>query len=706
MGAVMENRWSDDRAAQFVEKYGGKWGSDLAIGLYLASLIGADDTLVLHGGGNSSVKTVHTNILGERLNAIYVKASGYNMAFIEPNGYTGLDLDYLRKLRVLSELSDEDMVNEFRTHFLNARAATPSIETLVHVFIPSKFVDHTHPDSILSLTNQQGGGKIVGEALGKNVVVLEYFPPGFKLAKAIADALESNPKAEAIVLMRHGLVTWGATARESYGKMLDLTGKAERYIEQHSRNPVTSTVSTPVSIGEKRYLDIAPLVRGLLANRTCDSDNPWARVILRPLITKDVLDLVGSDRGREIASTPPLTSDHLIRTKALYLWVGNPSFEDPPKLREQFSKAIQDYAVQYDSYVDRYAGSIPPGVERMDSFPRVILVPGLGAICAGKDIAAAEIVRDITAHTLATKAQIAAMGTYCGMSEPELFEMEYRSLQHVKLQGEKALPLARSVALITGAAGAIGSGIAQELLDQGCHVAITDLPGDALTGLADELRNRFGSRVMAVPLDITDPESISAGFGAVIRTWGGIDLFVLNAGVAHVSALTEMNLESFRKLEKINVEGTLLMLAESARVFKIQGTGGDIVLVSTKNVFAPGAKFGAYSATKAAGHQLARIASQEFAAMNVRVNMVAPDAVFSHGSRKSGLWTEIGPDRMAARGLNPEGLEEYYRNRNLLRARVTAQHVAKAVLYFATRQSPTTGATIPVDGGLPDATPR
>jgi NAD(P)-dependent dehydrogenase (short-subunit alcohol dehydrogenase family) len=207
-------------------------------------------------------------------------------------------------------------------------------------------------------------------------------------------------------------------------------------------------------------------------------------------------------------------------------------------------------------------------------------------------------------------------------------------------------------------------------------------------------------------MDITDPASVAEGFAAVTRTWGGIDLIVLNAGAAHVAALTELSLESFRKLEQINVEGMLLVLAESARVFKLQGTGGDIVLVSTKNVFAPGARFGAYSATKAAGHQLARIASQEFAELDVRVNMVAPDAVFSHGSRKSGLWTEIGPERMAARGLSPEGLEDYYRTRNLLKVKVTAQHVAHAVLYFATRQSPTTGATIPVDGGLPDATPR
>ncbi|MBP1622344.1 MAG: short-chain dehydrogenase/reductase, partial [Acidobacteria bacterium] len=411
-------------------------------------------------------------------------------------------------------------------------------------------------------------------------------------------------------------------------------------------------------------------------------------------------------RGRELASTPPLTSDHLIRTKAHYLWIAGPAFGDLDKFREQLSRSIREYADSYEAYLERHSSKMPAGVERMDPFPRVILMPGLGALCAGKDAAAAGIIRDITEHTLATKAQIAAMDTYCGMNEQELFEMEYRTLQHSKLQGDKPLPLSRQVALITGAAGAIGSGIAQELLEQGCHVAVSDLPGDALDALTSELRSRYGPRVTGVPLDITDPASVAEGFGAVTRTWGGIDLLILNAGVAHVSALTEMDLDSFRRLEKINVEGTLLSLAEAARLFKSQGTGGDIVLVSTKNVFAPGARFGAYSATKAAGHQLARIASQEFAGMDVRVNMVSPDAVFSHGSRKSGLWMEIGPERMAARGLSPEGLEEYYRNRNLLKAKITAQHVAKAVLYFATRQSPTTGATIPVDGGLPDATPR
>jgi NAD(P)-dependent dehydrogenase (short-subunit alcohol dehydrogenase family) len=246
----------------------------------------------------------------------------------------------------------------------------------------------------------------------------------------------------------------------------------------------------------------------------------------------------------------------------------------------------------------------------------------------------------------------------------------------------------------------------QELLLQGCHVAATDLPGEALDGLVRELKAIHGDRVIGVPLDVTDQGSVTAGFDEVIRAWGGIDLVIVNAGLAHVASLVEMRLEAFQKLERVNIEGTLLLLAEAGRHFTLQGTGGDIVLVSSKNVFAPGAKFGAYSATKSAAHQLARIASLELAGIDVRVNMVSPDAVFSNDGRKSGLWAEVGPDRMAARGLDPAGLEEYYRSRNLLKARITAKHVAKAVLFFATRQTPTTGTTLPVDGGLPDATPR
>jgi NAD(P)-dependent dehydrogenase (short-subunit alcohol dehydrogenase family) len=294
-------------------------------------------------------------------------------------------------------------------------------------------------------------------------------------------------------------------------------------------------------------------------------------------------------------------------------------------------------------------------------------------------------------------------------SRPEIVSIEgvgaFRVIDPKPADGDDPR-LAGRVALVTGAAGAIGHGICDGLLKRGCHVAITDLPGEKLETFVAEFQRRDAHRVLGVPMDVTDAASVAAAFATVAARWGGVDLVVINAGIAATGALTEIDPATFQKLERVNVEGTLLVLAEAGRQLARQRIGGDVVLVSTKNVFAPGAGFGAYSATKAAAHQLARIASLEFAPMDVRVNMVAPDAVFSGGGHKSGLWAEVGPGRMKARGLDEKGLEEYYRNRNLLKAKVTAEHVANAVLFFATRQTPTTGACIPVDGGLPDATPR
>jgi rhamnulose-1-phosphate aldolase/alcohol dehydrogenase len=702
----MENRWRDEDAARFVEKFAPQWGEDLALRAYSARLLGAEEDLVLHGGGNTSVKGTHTNLLGEQVPAIFVKASGYNMAMIEPEGFPGLDLEHLKKLRALAELSDEVMLEELRAHLFRPGAPTPSVEALVHSFLTHKFIDHTHADAILTLTNQPNGDALVREALGEGIVVLPYVRPGFKLAKAVAAAFDASPNARGMVWCKHGITTWGKTARDSYGTMIELVTRAESFLTKRATKPLAVRVPTSLETAQERLTRVAPILRGLLASVTGDQDQPFRRVILQPLVTPEVLDFVDSDRGRELALTPPLTSDHLIRTKALPLWLDHPAFDDQVKLREQCQNAVAEYTAQYAAYVERHAAKRPSTIASFDSLPRVVLVPGLGAICAGKDVNAATIACDITAHTLAVKARVAAMGKYEGLREDELFEMEYHTFQHAKLGPSAEPALAREVALISGAAGAIGSAIAEELLENGCHVAVTDLPGDALTSLAQDLKKQFGDRVMPVPMDVTDTDSVARAFGAVIQNWGGVDLVIVNAGIAAVSALAELSLEAFRKLERVNVEGTLLVIAEAARHFKLQGTGGDIVLVSTKNVFSPGAKFGAYSSTKAAAHQLARIASLELAEIGVRVNMVAPDAIFSHGGRKSGLWAEVGPDRMRARGLDEKGLEEYYRQRNLLKTTVTARHVAKAVRFFATRQTPTTGATLPVDGGLPDATPR
>jgi rhamnose utilization protein RhaD (predicted bifunctional aldolase and dehydrogenase)/NAD(P)-dependent dehydrogenase (short-subunit alcohol dehydrogenase family) len=701
----MQSRWSEKEAQSFCARYGERWGDDLALRTYSSRLIGRESSLVLHGGGNTSVKSTATNPFGEPLEAIFVKASGWDLAGIEPEGHCGLDLAYLQRARRLEELGDAEMVRLIRSRLLDYRSANPSIETLAHAFLPARFVDHTHADAILALTNQERGRELVEEALGDGVVIIDYVEPGFQLAKATAAAVEAWPDSWAAVWMRHGLITWGGSARESYERTVDAVTRAERLLERKGGRAV-EIASAEVDRARRNWIRLAPVVRGALAEASANDDRPFLPGIVLPLIDEPTLGFLASGGAESLALTPPVTSDHLIRTKAYPLWISGLDASDPESARLRIREEVERYRKEYQSYFVRHAAELDAGVQSLDSSPRVILMPGVGAACAGPNLREAAICRDITAQTLKIKTWAGGLGDYRGLDEAQLFAMEYRGLQHAKLRASGQQPLEHHVALVTGAAGAIGAGICLRLLEEGCQVAASDLSADRLQMLMDELGPRFGDRIMSVVSDVTRPESVASAFDHVVSAWGGLDFVIVNAGVALVASLAEMKLEEFRRLERVNTEGTLIVLSESARFLEKQGIGGDIVLVSTKNVFAPGARFGAYSATKAASHQLARIASLELASSGVRVNMVAPDAVFGEGRFKSGLWAEVGPDRMRARGLSEDGLQDYYRGRNLLKARVTARHVGNAVLYFLTRQSPTTGATIPVDGGLPDSTPR
>ncbi|HUT31282.1 MAG TPA: SDR family NAD(P)-dependent oxidoreductase [Sedimentisphaerales bacterium] len=387
----------------------------------------------------------------------------------------------------------------------------------------------------------------------------------------------------------------------------------------------------------KQLTRIAPILRGLLADRTDNPDVPYRPVILKSLTSEEAMDFAASAEKEQSGPYPP----PLTKGKTPPLFLQFPAGDaEPDNLRKQFGDAISAYHAQYHAK------------------PEIVCLRDLGILYVSRT------------------------------------------------DDDSDVPLKNKVAMVTGAGGAIGFAICRGLLENGCHLAASDFEREKLDRLAGDLKQIAPERVAGVLIDVTDRESVARGFETVIQTWGGIDIVVVNAGIATVSHLKDMDLEDFRRLEKVNVEGALLTLAEAGRHFILQGIGGDIIVISTKNVPSPGAGFGAYSATKAACHQLGRIASIELAQYGVRVNMVAPDAVFSEGRYKSGLWQEIGPGRMKARGLDERQLEEYYQSRNLLKAKVTGRHVANAVLFFATRQTPTTGATIPVDGGLPDATPR
>jgi rhamnose utilization protein RhaD (predicted bifunctional aldolase and dehydrogenase)/NAD(P)-dependent dehydrogenase (short-subunit alcohol dehydrogenase family) len=716
----MNNTWVESEANGYIRKYGQTCGSELALMVYATRLVGGEPDLAMHGGGNTSLKGTVTTVFGEKVDAIFVKASGVDMKEIDPSGFVCLDHAYLKKLRALSpeRLTDEAMAEEFRTHMLRPGESLPSIETLMHAFMDKHFVVHTHPTSVLSLTNRENGEAAVKEALGSDVAVIPYANAGLALGRAVADKLDKHEGNRALVVMHHGLVTWGTHPKQAYDTTVEMVNRAEEYVRKSRRRVIVPGAASSVAEPEarKRYRWIAPVLRGLLSPRSDDPDHPHVSMVLLPVITEEVLHILGSAQAKELSCSAPLTPDYLVRTKAYSLLIENPDYRDPAALRKQCADAIGTFSADYDAYVKKYASRIP-GLDAtahgFDLLPRVVLLPGIGAICAGPDVGKVRIAADITEQAIVVKRAVYETGgTYQGLTEDHLFDMEFRAFQRAKV-GERAQdhpvcrkPLRGKVALVTGAAGAIGSGICGELLANGCAVVLTDLAGDHLDSFVAAMKAEHGDRAIGIALDVTESVSIAAAFEKTVGAFGGIDIVIVNAGLAHVSPLVDMDLAAFQKLERVNVEGTLMLLAEAGRHFRTQALGGDIVLVSTKNVFAPGAKFGAYSATKAGSHQLARIASLEFADMGVRVNMVSPDAVFSHGSTKSGLWAQVGPDRMKARGLDEKGLEDYYRQRNLLKAQVTARHVANAVMFFVTHQTPTTGATIPVDGGLPDATPR
>jgi len=693
----MKSRYDDAHAEAFVEQFAAV-PRDVALRVYTSRLIGQDDTLVMHGGGNTSVKGAHRLLTGDRVEAIYVKGSGWNLDSIEPPGLPALDLAYLRKLRALATLSDEDMVNELRSHMFDAGGPTPSVETLLHAFLPHRFVDHSHSDAILALTNRPDGERLCREIFGARVAIVPYIMPGFALAKACAAAFEREPTVEGLVLVKHGFFTFAETAKESYERHVALVTLAENWLARPGR-ALTPSFSTPQPAAELAAR-VAPLLRGVLSEPTHNDDAPYRRMVLEWRATPEILEFVNAAELPQLANTTPLTPDHVIRIKPWPCVVPAPGFDDAAALVQQVHAAVAAFRARYDRYV---ADNIEhKGVRRqaLDSLPRVVLVPGAGLFCWGPTKKDAVIAADLYEHTIRVKVRVHATGAYEALTLSELFDMEYWPLEQAKLGKAKEKPLARQVALITGAAGAIGSAIAARLMEDGCHVVLSDFNAQALTRVCDELGRTYGKELRrAVVCDVTSEASVADLFRETARLYGGVDIVIPNAGIALSKALVELSAAEFARVQAVNSHGYFLVMREGAKLLRTQGTGGHIIVIGSKNVAAPGAEFGAYSASKAAVHQLAKIAALELAKDGIRVNTLAPDAVFGDDRTPSGLWNEVGPSRARAHGIDPSKLEAHYRERNLLKARVTGRHVGNAVVFLATNQTPTTGAVIPIDGG-------
>jgi rhamnose utilization protein RhaD (predicted bifunctional aldolase and dehydrogenase)/NAD(P)-dependent dehydrogenase (short-subunit alcohol dehydrogenase family) len=654
--------------------------------------IGSDPRLVLHGGGNSSVKLRERDLSGRERAVLRVKGSGFDLATIGPEGFAPLDLEALVALRDRACMDDQQMVAALEAFKLDPRAPFPSVEALLHAWIPARHVLHTHAVAMLILTNQPQGRSLIESALGASFVVLDYVMPGLALARAAADALASRPDAIGLVCRHHGLFTWGQTAAEADQRMADAVERCERVWHQRGGRALTCS---PVDLAQRRQRArrLLPILRGtlgsLIAVFRCD---------------QPIAAMLDNARLRSLAARGVLTPDHVIRTKNQPLIIDAPEGESPGEFQARWREAVSGYEQEYRSYLARYRGERELVVA--DAKPRVVLIPQVGVFCFGPTAAEAAIAADITVQSLAARFDAEQIGQFAALDPKDVFEVEFWPPEQAKLRRIQRPALTGKVLVVSGAAGAIGSKVAEWAARAGAAVVISDRRDAPSRERLQTLAERIGHNALIAPADVTDPGEVEQLFDAAVERFGGVDQLVICHGLAVVGEIDQLTSRGFEDSLRVNALGSFHLLASFTKLVKSADSGGDVVLVSTKNVADPGAAFSAYSASKAAAHQLARVAALELAPSGIRVNLVAPDAVFGEPPFESKLWAEAGAERAKSRGIAPESLPEIYRQRSLLKETITPAHVAAAVLFFLERRTPTTGAVLPVDGGLPGAFSR
>jgi rhamnulose-1-phosphate aldolase/alcohol dehydrogenase len=656
----MQNRWAETPATELEQL------------VHQSRLVGAEEDLVLWGGGNNSLKSRAADLLGRELEVMYIKSSGSDMKSIVPRQFPAVRLDWIAPLRHRhGEMSDQEMVDYLARCLTDPAGARPSIETLLHAFLPARAVLHTHADAILAITNTAGREETVRACFGSSVTTVPYRRPGFRLSQEVADAFDAQPDAEGIVLMNHGLITWGETAEEAYARHIALVTRAEDFLARGrpARKP------PDVSSGDASRVS-APQLRGLLGGRILELDD-----------SPEVVAFAGRP---EAAAFGAATPDHILHIKRFPLFVSG-----------DLRAALNEYVKKYEAWYRAHQSDFP----MLDPLPRVILVPGVGMYTAGKDARAARIMRDIYRHTIRIVTGAEGVGGYETLDDHDAFHAEYWPLELYKLTLlPKEKELAGKVALVTGAASGIGRAVAERFADEGAHVVVTDLDVVAAREVVKAIVERNGlRRAIALRMDVADEASVEHAFDEAVRAYGGIDILVSNAGISSFGALDHLPVAEWDRAFAVNARGHFLAARAAMRIMKEQGSGGSIVFNASKNVTAPGKEFGAYSVSKAAEAQLCRIVALEGGEHGIRANMLNPDAIFD-----SRFWTpEMRAMRAAAYGLEAADLPSYYRNRTLLKVEVTAADVAEAALFLAgSRSGKTTGAMLPVDGGVKEAFPR
>jgi rhamnose utilization protein RhaD (predicted bifunctional aldolase and dehydrogenase)/NAD(P)-dependent dehydrogenase (short-subunit alcohol dehydrogenase family) len=691
----MESRYLDSEAARAVAERRPDVSELLALRTYTARLLGAEESLVLHGGGNTSVKSQAKTIFGETVPVIHIKGSGWDLATIEPPGHPAVRMSALEQLLLLPSMTDEQMVNEMRLALLDASAPTPSVETLLHAALPARFIDHTHADAILAVADQDEGEKICREVFGDRLLWVPYVMPGFGLAKACKrawdSAIEAGRSPTIMVLERHGIFTFGDTAKESYERMIAAVTTAERFAADR-----TGTASVPaVYLDDRLEGRVAAVVRGALA--TISGEPPERAPIVAVRSSEWILSFLERLDAYELVQRGCATPDHVIRTKPTALFVPKPEHEDPTALAARMEREISDYARRYDRYFEEMCAKKNVKRTKLDPWPRIVLVPRVGILAIGKTKREAEIAADIYEHTIQVITDAEDVGRYSPVSMGDLFDVEYWSLEQAKIKKEPELPLGKQVALITGAASGIGKATAALFVELGAHVIACDCDGQALDAAAAEIGGKRRSQLVTCVANATKRDDIDGAFTLASRMFGGVDIVVSNAGVAPEGRLdTAEGDEGLRRSLETNLLAHNLVASRAVETMTLARRGGCLLFNASKAAFNPGPGFGPYAVAKAALVALMRQYAIDLGRFGIRANAVNADRV------RTGIFTgPVVESRAAARGLS---VDEYFRS-NLLAREVTAHDVAASFAYLAQAKA-TTGCVVTVDGGNAAAFPR
>ncbi len=675
----MKSRWSDAEFKSVVDGYVAKGvNRDLAIRTYTTRLLGCDPELVLHGGGNTSVKTVFTEMDGTTVDVLCVKGSGWDMGVIEPPGLPAVRLDPLRAMVEFETLSDTDMVMLQRRLLLDPYAPNPSIEAILHALLPFKHIDHTHANAIVSLTDQPHGEELIRE-LYPDFIVVPYVMPGFYLAKACDSAFKAKPDAPGMVLLKHGIFTWSDDPRQSYESMIEKIDRAEKRLAKGRAKPYT--VAPPK--GElASAAEIAPIIRGAIAVATAVEGMP-KRFVLEHRTNEKILDFCNAENLESLISRGNATPEHVIHIKRFGLALPAPKAGELDAWAKSVGQAVDAYVADYKAYFERNNARVGGINKMLDPMPRAFYVPGIGIFAAGPTKKAAGIGGDVIEATIDVISKAEGIESFEALSEEDLFDVEYWSLEQAKLAKNVEKPLTRQVAIVTGGASGLGLAVAEALKAEGAEVAVVDINEESL--------KREAKRIGAFPVvcDVTDPASVDAAVAKVAAHFGGVDILISNAGAAFQGKLLSVDEATFRKAFDLNFWSHHYMARAVVRVMEKQKTGGALVFNVSKQAVNPGADFAPYGTSKAALMALMRHYAIEHGPSGITSNAVNADRI------RTGLMTdEMVKERSKARGVTPE----VYMRGNLVAREVTGADVAAAFVHLAKART-STGAVITVDGG-------